>query len=422
VGSRARNPEGAATMERIKGMVLEIKGRRAIILTPDGDFREVPAYRPDWEIGQCIEVPVREPIALKEHRRERAGAHTEASSPGRRRFRWSAGIVAAAMILAVVMMFGSWGPAASQPAYAAVSVDLHSGSYRLYVDAAQNVVSASAASTAGMELLKRTDYKGQPLDQVIELLVREAVSAGDLQPDRPDQVVLMSASVLEPDVQDSPGGVAKLKEGLQKASQKGQAKLRARDVDAPVAVLTVTSPSLSDRAAELGLTVNEYLILLKARDLGLDISIKDMRGKRYVPRLRKQGISLEQMLVHIQKEDDLLGLSARHHNDLVREWEDKGKKESDGKTVVEVQPAVPGIGPDAPDGRAEEPDVVLDEPTGSQDAASQTNTVPGADTDAKLPGWMKNGKRPDRAEDKVGRWLKKLHPPGLFKAKHTKGE
>jgi hypothetical protein len=134
-------------------------------------------------------------------------------------------------------------------------------------------------------------------------------------------------------------------------------------VDAPLAVLTITVPILQKRASELELTVNEYLILLKARDMGVDLTVKDMVGKRFVARLRKQGLSLEQVLAGIQAEEDLTALSGALHKQLLYEQQQQ-------KTVIEVPPVPPGA-------------------------------------------WADNGEQ--TVEDKVDHWLKKLHPPGLLK-------
>ncbi len=314
-------------MERIQGIVLEIRGRRAIILTPDGDFKEVPAFRPDWEVGQTVELPAREPISL------RASSPSGKAPRGARKWarysRWVAVATAAAVMLAAFLSFGIGGFNGPQPVFAAVTLDAHD-TFRFYVDVDQHVLSASASSQAGMELLAELEYQGRPLDEVVESVLRQAVASGQLDPGQADQVVLLSATVVGEEKGDPDSARGKprdaLKKELEQASSRGRAKLQARDVEAPVAVLTVAAGNLDDLASELGLTVNQYLVLLKARELGLDLSLQDMRGRRYVAMLRKQGISFDELLASIQAEGDFDELVGKHHEGLV--YEGKGGRKA----------------------------------------------------------------------------------------------
>lgn len=310
-------------MERIQGVVLEIEGRQAVVLTPEGDFREVEVRRSDWEVGETINVPVREPIMLHERSAAVESTQTAGGPLGgfARGMLPTAATAVAAVLVVAMLVLNPLGLGAQQEVYAVVTVDLHE-TFRLYVNSEQQVLDVSGGQETEPILAELRSKGTLPLGEAVSFLVRRSLAEGQL---RGQQAVVFGAALLEE--REPPVG---LEQSLDEASVQSRNILAARAVNMPVVVLDVADSIVQQRAAEVGLSLNQYVLLLQARANGLELSLEQVRRGE----LPTQKSYLQQPLSPTALSDD-------YHALLVEEVLLGSARESRKGTTVEVSPEPP---------------------------------------------------------------------------------
>ncbi|MDI6895429.1 MAG: anti-sigma factor domain-containing protein [Bacillota bacterium] len=164
-----------------RGIVLEIEGKMATVLTPDGRFLRMRVPREGWRPGEEVTWE-----------RGRAGYLRPA--------------LALACVLLMLLLPGGlayqhyW---ALGPVVAYVSVDINP-SLELGIDARERVCMARALNADGEKLLTGLPYRRRTLDRVLSDLTVRAVEHGYLSGDRPGAVLV----TVTPAGQSTPSGSA----------------------------------------------------------------------------------------------------------------------------------------------------------------------------------------------------------------------
>lgn len=168
----------------MKGIVAEINGKYAVVLTQTGLFKRVKAS-PDMAIGK--EIDLNRPV---ENGKIARSVMKVAS-------------LAAAGILALGVGFGAYSYTLP---YSYVHVDINP-SIELTVNMYDRIIRAEALNVEGEELLSKNDLRNEKVDAGVTRLLNSAVQQGYLNntPARTDNVPARSAPD-EPDaIEDKPG-------------------------------------------------------------------------------------------------------------------------------------------------------------------------------------------------------------------------
>lgn len=228
-------------MEKITGMVMEIKARTCIIMTPDGDFRETVKPSEHIRLGQEIAwVPAKKPAYWR--------------------------YLAVAASLLIILFCGHFYNGLRPEIVAYVSLDINP-SIELGVDNKEKVLQARGLNDDGRELLAQARVTGQNLDRAMELLIDEAMRESYIKPDT-ENVILSTVTVEKKDASIS-------KEKILKAIDK---PLYNSKVKADVVVEQV-APELRQEAKRTGLSSGRYLLQIKAQNQGVSITAKELKTK-----------------------------------------------------------------------------------------------------------------------------------------------
>lgn len=175
-------------MARIKGLVMENINGRAVILTPEGEYKRV---RINKVVG--------------------AGELFNARSFNA----WKYGLVAT-IILAITLGTMDYF---SVQAYAQVS------SLELGINRWDRVITARALDPAGEEILNQADIKGQKVDEAVELIIDTTRNKAGHVEETPPENVPLSATIPDDKNEDFKQRVEQnMNKGLQRALDKNNTK------------------------------------------------------------------------------------------------------------------------------------------------------------------------------------------------------
>ncbi|HSW09846.1 MAG TPA: hypothetical protein VLK32_02960 [Bacillota bacterium] len=234
-----------------RGMVLEVRGRSALVLADGGEFRWVPLKGEPGDLGGEVRFIRRQSLALRPLLRP--------------------ALVMASVIALMVLLprAGALGPIAAR-----VSLDINP-SFELAVDARERVVEAVGVDGSGMELVRAAgSVRGLDLGVVLERLLHVARERRYLDPAGPN-VLVLAVTPLLPGQERLVGRIQALGE---------QAKAAAdRELTGAAAITLASlqvSPAVWQEARAVGLTAGRYAVLLRAQERGLALEVEDVREGR----------------------------------------------------------------------------------------------------------------------------------------------
>ncbi|MDF2631198.1 MAG: hypothetical protein K0R39_5029, partial [Symbiobacteriaceae bacterium] len=127
-----------------KGVLLEMAGRQAVVLTPQGEFKKIPAPRGTWEIGDEVEY-----------------AELRSVAPWAR---WGATAAAAAVLM--VGSFVGYNQYTLTVPVAVVTVDINP-SLELTLNKKDQVLKAKPLNADGELVLQGVVWNRKPFDEVV---------------------------------------------------------------------------------------------------------------------------------------------------------------------------------------------------------------------------------------------------------------
>jgi len=260
--------KGVAGSER--GLVLEIRGRQAVVVTPEGQFRRVALDGPVPEVGEEIILPPR-------------------ASRGIPWYRVAVAAAALLFILAFIVpgtagLFGGTGEVAYY-----ISVDINP-SVELAADRRERVVEARALNPEGEALLEGLRLERVRIQEAVAELAREAGRKGYFP--APGEGLLLLAVV---PAADAGGG---LEAGANLAARLKAAAEQALEENGvvPVVEAAAMQPSLREHASRAGLSSGKYAVLLESLAQGVPVRGESLKEEGIPEVLRKAGADWREIL------------------------------------------------------------------------------------------------------------------------------
>jgi hypothetical protein len=218
------------------GMVVKVKSSSYIVLTPEGEYLEVPLGKGSRAgLGRKIEIIQKEKLPY---------------------FKF---LMVAASLLAMVLVSQLF-PLAPPTAAAYLTIDINP-SVELAVDSNEKVVSARGLDPAGEEILTRVMVKGQKLQNAVARIVSQAMTDQFLCAE--DENIILATLTVEED-REPLVDLDVIYEAIENPVRSGG--VRAEIIIEPVA------PQMREDAVKTGLSTGKFLVLQKSGVKGVPVS------------------------------------------------------------------------------------------------------------------------------------------------------
>lgn len=240
-------------------MVMEIRERTCIILTPDGEFREIHLPKDGVRLGQEISC-----VSVK------------------KRYIWRYLVVAASffILFGTGLLYHGW----LNRAVAFVSMDINP-SIELDLNRRQYVCAARGLNKEGEILLANAVVFGKPVEGALQSLLTEAVRANYLRPAKAN-VILATITPKDKRVTVLPD----------KAVYQSITKtLQSARVQAEV-VVDQTTPEIRQQAQRVGLSTGRYLLHVESSKRGLAIGIEELKREGIANLEKKKHFTVREVL------------------------------------------------------------------------------------------------------------------------------
>ena len=294
-----------------KGIIMEIRRSKMIMLTSDGQFLQIP-HKEGCQPGQEIKFSI----------------------PRTPMLRMTSSFAAAVVFFLVLFsaMSGIWGGDRAVAAY--VSIDINP-SVELGVNKQEHVVSARGLNADGETLLQGISYQGKPIADVTRSLVEKANEKGYLAAAGGD-VLVVSAEL---------NGQNKIDEQKMNAAVTAMIRqvIQQQHLPDTIHVLAlIAPPDAREKADSEGLSMGRYSIYLTAKQNNTPIPIAEIRKDSLTALTEKFG-GIKSML-DLKNPQTKEALNQWKQNDKEEDHpgtsEDSSKKKTDGtKRVSPTAPA-----------------------------------------------------------------------------------
>lgn len=335
-----------------RGMVVKIKPRTCIVLTADGEYREVPLPGgASPRLGQEIQLE------------------------GRKRLPYLKQFMAVASLF-IILMAGLLYFGETPPAAAYLTIDINP-SIELAVSNAGKVISASAMDDEGEKILTEVKVKGRDLREAVELIVAQAVADNYLEQSG-DNVIMATLTVA--------AGAEPLLD-LNLVYEAIQAPVESKGLKSDV-IIEPVEPELREEAAASGISTGRYLLLNKSDNKGLQISISDITSMS-LGKLKKE------------KKMDLVDLVAGEDNEIGVEQGQEDKTKQRGIYVKNPKSSVNQGKPDGKEKKDEKIKITEKKQNGSDPGVKDADDMSSKNNgEAKHEGNGKKNKDKDKSGDK----------------------
>lgn len=314
-------------MVKKKGIVMETSEAKIIVLTPQGEFLEVPWFQRDLPPqGSEIEfdVPAKKHILP--------------------RFKFDYIIYMAASILLLILVsiqfLGDFLPGTNR-VVAYVTIDINP-SIELGINYQGKVIEATGLNVDGERILQNINVLELVVDDAVTVITREAVKEQYLSPEKENNIVI------------SVSGEEKRVVAQTKNLNYYAGKVLSENKLAGKAEVVEVPKEIHEKAKTLGVSQGKYVILLEALDQGLELSIDDVKGNSIIQAVKKAGGVPGELIAKAQKDKQLLKeLELRHSKNVMARIENlkqtgknspKDKEangdETDGKDTAKKTPLI----------------------------------------------------------------------------------
>ncbi|ASS68898.1 MULTISPECIES: anti-sigma factor domain-containing protein [unclassified Paenibacillus] len=230
-----------------RGIVMEARGNKLVVLTQEGSFRKVRRLG-DERIGQEIVLTAQ-----------------------RKMLRMPKAVIPAAVILILIALPAFWAARAeAHPVVAYLSLDVNP-SFEIGVDRELNVRKLEAMNDDALPFVKGLHYEGLPAAQVMELLARRLAESSYLGSGGGAEVILAGVKL------DAGAGNA-----VALLSRQAEQALLSAAGSAQAAGMHVTSlestEAVREAAAAKGLSTGRMTVYLLAKSQGYNVSLDQFRS------------------------------------------------------------------------------------------------------------------------------------------------
>lgn len=274
-----------------RGILLEINGRHAVVLTPQGSFERVPA-EPGWQVGHEVR------IARRSGRSKWFGASWRS---------WQRVAAVAATVALLVTTVGLGDLLKPAPVLAAyVTIDINP-SLELGVDAKEQVVQARGLNAEGETLLREIKVKGLNLEAAVTALTEAALEDGLIQPEDPTSQVLIAAAPAQEGPLPAPLAASVRERAVQAAVQ---AIARAGANPSPVAQAAshvhamVADQATKEAADQAGISIGKLRLAQMAEEMGQKIELSELKKESLGELIRSGKLDANKLFKELQQQSE----------------------------------------------------------------------------------------------------------------------
>jgi len=226
-----------------RGLVVKAKKRSCIVITPDGEFREIPVPA-GGTAGVGREIPLKSPRVFPSIR-----------------------YLTVAACLLVFLFAGLLSFKQAPPAAAYLTIDINP-SIELAVSADGKVISARGLNGDGERILAEINVEKMNLRDAVELIVAQAVTDQYLK-EEDDNVILATLTVEE--------GAEPLV-SLDSIYDAIKSQVEPKNIDTEV-IIEPVKPGLRQEAEKSGISTGRYFLFLKSGEKGIPVSVGEIAAE-----------------------------------------------------------------------------------------------------------------------------------------------
>lgn len=272
-----------------KGVVLEIEGPEAIVLTDRGEFERIPLGRRQLDIGMEITLPSRRRSSLLF---------------GRAWTGWVAGVAAVLMLMAIVPLLSQVQQSDGE-VVAYVHIDINP-SIELAVNDNEKVVAAEPFNNDGRRILSEVRVVGQDMEEAVAHITEQAVEDGFINKSAKNAVMI----ALTPASGQRVAGV------WEKRLEQSVNTALSEQHQVAVVDTRIGSTELRLNAKKQGLSVGKFMVLLAAKEKNLDITVAQVKKSPIGEVIQKKGGSPEELVKIAHNTKDWDRMAAKFESEL----------------------------------------------------------------------------------------------------------
>ncbi len=274
----------------LKGIIMNITGREAVLLTKDSNFVRVLLPEGQYDLGQEIVVENRKDIP----------ANKWVLLGGRR---W--GAIAAILIVAIVLPVIANTIFFDSAVHAYVTLDINP-STEFSLNRHDKIVGTHPLNDQGTIVLEGAKLKGRGIEYGIEYFLTKAYELGYSTVNGEGAVI--ATTIMEEG--ENAELEQKILQTLDKTIEKNQLPVKA-------GVLSATK-QIKEEAEKVGISAGKYLIALQASDDHLDIDMEDVKNSSIGSAISKAGGNLEGIMNRARKNNEELAKLLENNRDKLK--------------------------------------------------------------------------------------------------------
>lgn len=262
-----------------RGLVIKVKEKTCLVLTPDGEYKEVPLPG-----GEKVEVGREIPLVKK------------------RRLPFAGGFMVAASLL-IFILAGLLYPGQPSQAVAYLTIDINP-SIELEISPDQKVLAARGLNSDGEQVLAGMEMQNIYLREAVGLIINRAVAEHYLVEEGSN--VILATLTFE-------SGTAPVVD-LEYVYEAIREPVVSSGVDADVIIEPVT-PEIRRQALETGVSAGRYLLVQKSGKKGVPVSIGEVTAQSLGVLEKEKKVTL----IEIMDEDRKIGVDRKEEKKVVSE-------------------------------------------------------------------------------------------------------
>lgn len=238
------------------GIIYEIQGKKAIILTPESEFIIINR-RKDMCVGQQVSF-----------------GNDDIYDAKRRRFLYTATAVSsvAAVLVVMFLYFQSAFLRSTNNIYGYIDIDINP-SVELAIDENYRVLEVKQLNRDGEQLTSGLDYKDKNIESVIPELVRKCIDIGFIKDEDERKIVLISGALND---KQSEYKLSREESENRLTRLLNDIKTEIDRIDNIEGYTIMVTPKERKNASEYGLSMGRYCLYLEAEELDSSITIEEV--------------------------------------------------------------------------------------------------------------------------------------------------
>ena len=252
-------------MKKMTGLVMQINRKTLIILTKEGEFKEVPLPGKIPRVGEEVSVFERP--------------------------RWTWSVAAAIIFFFLSGILGTW--ALTPDPVACLALDINP-SLEIFAGFGEQVIAVRTLNSDAEKIVKDLPLKGTNIYDSLEKIIDRSITLGYVNPEKQN---LIAATIIVIDKEKS-----KLeKERVEKVITD---ELYNKEITADLGV-NVVSPEVMKQAKAEKLSINKFLVVNKAKVKGKPLDPGVIKKNSIRETLKNSGLKLEDVFSEVRNSQDM---------------------------------------------------------------------------------------------------------------------